>query len=93
MNWPIAVVIIVAISAFAKVLTARYRAMHGIVEDEDGNQSVIAPPSGDSETTREVKELRERVKVLERIATSDREAKSIAAEIESLRNIPSAGNR
>lgn len=86
MSWPLAIVMIVAISALAKILIARYRAMHGIVEDEDGNQSVI-PRSEDTEATREIEQLRERLKVLERIATSDREAKSIASEIEALRDI------
>jgi hypothetical protein len=35
---------------------------------------------------RELEELRERVKVLERIATEDRETKLLSAEIERLRD-------
>lgn len=85
MSWPVAVVLIVAIGALVKIFTARYRAMNGIIEDEDGNQSAL-PRQDDPEAQREIEQLRERLKVLERIATSDREAKSIASEIEALRD-------
>ncbi|MEC7533486.1 MAG: hypothetical protein VYB96_02080, partial [Pseudomonadota bacterium] len=59
------------------------RAKHGIVTDEYGNESRAI--SDDPETRREIEELRERIKVLERIATEGnsldaRETKRIAAE-------------
>ena len=57
---------------------------HGITTDVMGNEKPIAPPTN-SALEREVEELRERVKVLERIATEDRETKRLSAEIESLR--------
>lgn len=40
----------------------------------------------EAELEHEIAELRERVKVLERIATDDRSARAIADEIESLRD-------
>ena len=84
MNWAAAVVFIVAIVAVAEVLKARYRARHGITTDAMGNEKPVAPPTSPA-LEREVEELRERVKVLERIATEDRETKLLSAEIESLR--------
>ncbi len=82
MNWPTAVVIIVMLVTAAKVLNARYRARHGIVEDMNGNQSYIS--QGNAEKDRELEELRERVKVLEAIATDP--ARRTAEEIEKLRD-------
>ncbi|ASJ92045.1 hypothetical protein [Porphyrobacter sp. CACIAM 03H1] len=91
-----AIVALVAIVIWGIVETVRARA--GIVTDEDGNQKVV--PREDQRTPaeleaarREIAELRERVKVLERIATdgntSDaRERARIAAEIEALRGLP-----
>ena len=80
-----AIVLIVLIGSVASVLQARYRAGHGNTDDVMGNEG--APPRGsDAELQREVEHLRERIKVLERIATEDRHSKSIAAEIESLRD-------
>jgi len=81
MNWAFAVVIIVAIVAVTEVLKAKYRARNGITTDIVGNEKPMVP----DEVRREVEELRERVKVLERIATEDRETKLLSAEIESLR--------
>ena len=80
-----AIVLIVLIGSVASVLQARYRARHGITQDVMGNESA-APRGNDAELQREVEHLRERIKVLERIATEDRHSKSIAAEIESLRD-------
>lgn len=84
MNLWTAIVVIVAIIAIAEVLKAKHRARHGITTDVMGNEKPIAPPTNPA-LEREVEELRERVKVLERIATEDRETKRLSAEIESLR--------
>ncbi len=84
MNLWTAIVVIVAIIAVAEVLKAKHRARHGITTDVMGNEKPIAPPTNPA-LEREVEELRERVKVLERIATEDRETKRLSAEIESLR--------
>lgn len=84
MSFWTAIVVIVAIIAVAEVLKAKHRARHGITTDVMGNEKPIAPPTNPA-LEREVEELRERVKVLERIATEDRETKRLSAEIESLR--------
>ena len=84
MSFWTAIVVIVAIISVAQVLQARHRARHGITTDMMGNEKPIAPPTNPA-LEREVEELRERVKVLERIATEDRETKLLSAEIESLR--------
>ena len=82
MNWAAAVVFIVAIVAVAEVLKARYRARHGITTDVLGNERPIVP----DEVKREVEDLRERIKVLERIATEGGETKRLAEEIDKLRD-------
>lgn len=91
-----AIVAMVAILIWGVVQIARAKA--GIVEDEDGNQKAVG--RGDGRTAaeleaarRELAELKERVKVLERIATDAhsgdaREQARIAAEIEALRDSP-----
>ena len=82
MSWPAAVVIIVMLVCAAKVLNARYRAQAGILEDKQGNQTFIGRDN--PEKDREIEELRERVKVLERIATDP--SRRTAEEIEKLRD-------
>ena len=84
MSFWTAIVVIVAIIAVAEVLKAKHRARHGITTDMMGNEKPVAPPTNPA-LEREVEELRERVKVLERIATEDRDTKRLSAEIESLR--------
>ena len=80
-----AVVLIVALAVFADVIKSRHRAKAGILWDQDGNEHMpLAGP--DPSTQRELEDLRERVKVLERIVTDERQSRDIAAEIESLRN-------
>jgi hypothetical protein len=83
-----AVVAIVAIIAFTTTRIARYRAgldsprrhpsIHEAVAD------ALSTPR-ESELQKEVEDLRQRIAVLERIATEDRHSKSIAHEIENLR--------
>ena len=82
--WAIAAVLMVAILAFSEMQKAKHRAKNGIAVDWMGGEKPIAPPTNPA-LEREVEELRERVKVLERIATEDRETKRLSAEIESLR--------
>lgn len=84
MSFWTAIVVIVAIACVAEVLKAKYRAKNGITLDWMGGEKPIAPPANPA-LEREVEELRERVKVLERIATEDRDTKLLSAEIESLR--------
>jgi uncharacterized protein YlxW (UPF0749 family) len=76
------VVLIVAIVMFASIIRARYG--YGRHRRRDAAE---IPPSDQAETLRlrdEVKELKERLKVLERI-TVEKE-NSLAKEIESLRD-------
>jgi cell division protein FtsB len=93
-----AIVALVAIVIWGIVESIRARA--GIITDEDGNQKVVAREEGRSSAEieaarREVSELKERVKVLERIVTDSntgdaRVTAQIAAEIEALRALPQA---
>ena len=80
----IMIIAIVAILGKPENFHAKHRARHGDITDARGNEQPIAPPTNPA-LEREVPELRERVKVLERIATEDRETKLLSAEIESLR--------
>ncbi|MEM1195682.1 MAG: hypothetical protein AAGH57_06225 [Pseudomonadota bacterium] len=94
-----AVVVIVAIGAIASVLKARYNAKAGITEDYLGNQTLNRPSDTSSDegakarekaAQQEIAQLKERIAVLERIATdnnsvSSQESARIASEIESLR--------
>ncbi len=83
MSFGTALVAIVAILAFAAIRIARYKSegsRHPLPRDE---QDLAV-------RDREIAELRERVKVLERIATDShtgpgRDARAIAEEIEGLR--------
>jgi len=85
MNMWQAIVLIVALAVFADVMKSRYRARMGIVADKDGNEKLpLVQP--DPAAQRELEDLRERVKVLERIVTDGRQGRAIAGEIENLRN-------
>jgi len=97
MNMWTAIVVIVAICAFANVMRARYYARHPDSIGDRRTQAMdrhrhgmdrhpAAPRQPDPELQREVETLRKRLEVLERIATDERQSKSIAAEIESLRD-------
>ena len=78
------VVIIVALVMVASVIKTRYRSMNGIVADEDGNERIAHDP--DSARLRdEVKSLKDRIAVLERLATDDNGARALDREIEKLR--------
>lgn len=91
-----AFVAIVAIIVWGVIQLAKARA--GITSDQHGNETI--PGRDDVRSSaelevarRELADLRERIKVLERIATDGnsneaREQARISAEIEALRNIP-----
>jgi hypothetical protein len=78
------VVMIVAIVMVASILKARYRAQHGIVEDGDGNPRRITDPDA-ARLRDEVKMLKDRIAVLERLATDNNSAINLDREIEKLR--------
>ena len=84
MSFWTAVVIIVAIIALTEVIKSRHRAQAGITRDSAGNEHPVK--TIDPAVQREVEELRERVKVLERIATEDRDTNALSAEIDRLRD-------
>ncbi len=89
MDWPEAVVAIIIIVTIGRVMRSKYRAQNGILEDHKGNSVAVtkAPQTSDSEGLRdEVKYLKERVQVLEKIATEDRSARDLESEIEKLRD-------
>ncbi|MCA1749013.1 MAG: hypothetical protein ABR601_02985 [Parasphingopyxis sp.] len=77
------VVAIVLITAVAGVIRARYKAQAGYIEDENGKSVRLQDP--DAERLREeMKYLKERVAVLERIATD--KSNRLESEIEALRD-------
>lgn len=81
-----ALVVVVAILAFAAMRIVRYN-----TERDRGMGLPTANDGVREQLTREVEELRERVRVLERIATDSNtvnalESRQIAAEIEALRD-------
>lgn len=81
-----AIVAIIAIVVWGIVESVK--AKSGIVTDENGAERRIE--SRDAEAQREIEELRERIKVLERIATENnsldaRERARVTREIEALR--------
>ena len=78
------IVLIVAITMIASVLKTRYRAMNGIVADEDGNERVATDPDA-ARLREEVKGLKDRIAVLERLATDESGPRALDREIEKLR--------
>lgn len=89
MSFWTAAVIIVAIWGLVTVFSRRHDRELGVIRDEDGNP--VFPPGNKSDASREIAELRERVKVLERIATDGNtldasETRRISQEIEALRD-------
>ncbi|NNC53776.1 MAG: hypothetical protein HKO08_12120 [Erythrobacter sp.] len=88
-GWAIVAVVAIVVWGIVQMGKARHRADRGIVTDERGNESF--GQARDAETEQEIEDLRERIKVLERIATDGnsldaQETKRIAAEIEALRD-------
>ncbi len=90
MSWATAVVLIVMISAIAGVMRSRGRARHDGSQNNNGSDR-SAVSGREHELQREVVDLRERIKVLERIATDansseGRDTRAIADEIDRLRD-------
>jgi hypothetical protein len=78
------VVMIIAIVMISSIIKTRIRARHGISEDRHGNEVVIADPDA-ARLRDEVKGLKERIAVLERLVTDDNGARALDREIEKLR--------
>ncbi|MBX7513361.1 hypothetical protein K3179_02240 [Qipengyuania sp. GH38] len=90
MSFWTAIFMIVVVCAIAEVFKAKYRSEKGITRDYLGNETVVGSKV-DPDAQRELEDLRERIKVLERIATDGNsldasETQRIAAEIEALRD-------
>nr|WP_202386030.1 hypothetical protein [Alteraurantiacibacter aestuarii] len=66
------------------VLRSRHNALNGYATDQQGNP--VGPSPREREMAAELTELRERVKVLERIATDGNETVRLSAEIDRLRD-------
>lgn len=89
MSFWTAIVLIVIIGCVTSVLQERYKGKRGVTTDWMGNERISAPvenPAEKAAREREIADLRERVKVLERIITEDRDTKRLSAEIDSLRD-------
>lgn len=93
MDWPLMIVLIVLITGIVKIVRARY----GVVDRKDdqyiGHQrdALIATRRDDGEADRlksEVRQLKDRIAVLERIVTDGDNNRSVALEreIEALRH-------
>ncbi|MBK8374536.1 hypothetical protein [Sphingorhabdus sp.] len=83
------VVAIVLIVTIGRVASSKYKARHGIIEDEDmlGNKTQRQIGNGDTQAMQhEIHELKERIKVLERIATDNNSANDVSRQIEALRD-------
>jgi len=90
MTWATAIVLIVLISAIAGVMRSRSRTADPGSRNRDRTEDA-AVSGREQELQREVIDLRERIKVLERIATEansaeTRDTRAIADEIERLRD-------
>ena len=90
-GWMIVAIVAIVMSGLVKIYSSRRDERLGVIRDEDGNP--VNPPrqSDDPAARREIEDLRERIKVLERIATDNNtvsatETRRIAQEIEALRD-------
>jgi len=79
MSMWIAIVAIVAITSFAKVMRSRHVAMARI-------EAVRAESTETEALTREIAALNSRIAVLERIITDNRASRELAHEIDALRD-------
>ncbi|MFZ4747713.1 MAG: hypothetical protein ACOYLK_12600 [Sphingomonas sp.] len=75
------VVMIVAIVMIASVVRARY----GVTRDKHGNEVLNRPDPESGRMKQEIAQLKERIAVLERLATDDNGARQLDREIEKLR--------
>ena len=85
MSWATAVVLIVLISAIARVVAIRHGGFSRL-HKRDRRAIERGTSPREAELQHEVEDLRERIKVLEKITVDDRSAKQIADEIEKLRD-------
>jgi hypothetical protein len=82
------VVAIILIITIGKIISAKQKAKHGIIEDEDmlGNKTQRLIGNSDTKAMQdEIKVLKDRIQVLERIATDNNSANDLNRQIEELR--------
>ncbi len=82
------VVAIILIITIGKIISAKQKAKHGIIEDEDmlGNKTQRLIGNNDTQGMQdEIKALKDRIQVLERIATDNNSANDLNRQIEELR--------
>ena len=89
-GWSVVAIVAIVVWGIVQLFKSRHRAERGIVVDERGNES-FGPEASDHGSRQEIENLRERIKVLERIATDGnsldtQETKRIADEIDALRD-------
>ncbi len=87
-GWAIVVIVAIVVGGAVRLINGRHDRDMGVVRDEDGNP--VSLSYDDTAMQRELEALRERIKVLERIATEDNsldaaERRRIAQEIDELR--------
>jgi hypothetical protein len=82
------VVAIILIVTIGKIIQTKQKAKHGIVEDQDFMGTKTRRLLNNAETQQmqdEIKILKERIQVLERIATDNNSANDLNRQIEELR--------
>jgi cell fate (sporulation/competence/biofilm development) regulator YlbF (YheA/YmcA/DUF963 family) len=82
------VVAIILIVTVGKIISAKQKAKHGIIEDEDmlGNKTQRLFGNSDTQAMQdEIRALKDRIQVLERIATDNNSANDLNRQIEELR--------
>lgn len=84
MNFWTAIVVIAVIWGIVALVRSRQNATIGYATDDEGR--LVGNPQREEELQIEVEQLRERIQVLERIATEDRTADRLTDEIEKLRD-------
>ena len=83
------VVAIIAIITIGRIIQMKQKAKHGIVEDQDfmGTKTHRLLNNADTQQMQdEIRALKERIQVLERIATDNNSASDINRQIEELRS-------
>lgn len=83
------VVAIIAIITIGKIIQTKQKAKHGIVEDQDfmGTKTHRLLSHTESRQMQdEIKTLKDRIQVLERIATDNNSANDLNRQIEELRS-------
>ncbi len=83
------VVAIIAIITIGRIIQTKQKARHGIVEDQDfmGTKTHRLLNNADTQQMQdEIRVLKERIQVLERIATDNNNTSDINRQIEELRS-------